>query len=88
MTMGSDKHTYPPSLDDALKALDPHLLATLEGVVRSKMDETEQAYRLEIQARDEALQKHEQERQVREAALQAQLQELASELIAVKMQTG
>ena len=64
MTMSaSDKHTYPPSLNEALKTMDPQLLATLEGVVWVKMDETERTYCLELQAREEALQRHEQERQ-------------------------
>ena len=38
----SNKHTYPPSLNEALKTMDPQLLATLKGVVQVKMDETEQ----------------------------------------------
>jgi hypothetical protein len=67
---------------DLLSSLDPNILATIRGIVQSQLDETEQRYRQEIQARHEAWQQREQEAQAREAALQAKIQVLTRELVA------
>ena len=72
--MTNGQPSYPPSILGSLQAIDLQLLAALENMVQSKMNETEQAYRRDLQARDEAWQRHEQEFQAHEVAFQAKLQ--------------
>ena len=82
--MTNSQPTYPPSIPGSLQAVDPQLLAALENMVQSKMNETEQAYCRELQACDEAWQRCEQEFQAHEVAFQAKLRDLSDELEAVK----
>ena len=71
-----NKPSNPPSLSDALQAVDPQLLVVLENLVQSKMAETKQAYHQEIQARNEAWQRCEQEVQACNEAWQRHEQEV------------
>ena len=76
------EHTYPPSSSSGPPTVNPQLMAEIENMLQTRLNEVQQTYQQELRAREEAWERRELEAKAHEATLQAKVQDLTRQMAA------